>query len=181
MKKVTKIYKENDNELLNRIRQHDDLAMEIMIEKYKPLIYTNIIRYHFPINEQEDYLQEGILVLVKAIEKYRDDLSDHKSPKTFTRYFELLLHNRFNSLYRKIRTQNQYVLLNDNQIQNIIDQNITPSESPEFNTGKLSKLEDKVFNLYFIQGLDIKDIGDLLKLSNKQVYNTIFRIKKKIN
>ena len=169
-------FSENDLELLSRIREHDDLALEIMFEKYKPLIYTKIKKYNFPALEKEDYLQEGRIVLVKAIDTYRED---NANQKTFTKYFELLLENRFIDLYRINKNRSQYILVGLNAINMANEQE---KEQPEIKGAEhLSKREQKVFDLYFIENVEIKEIAKHLELTEKQIYNTIQRIKMKLN
>ncbi len=169
---------ENDLELLNRIHQNDEVALERMIEKYSPLIYKKIILYRFPLEEKIDYYQEGVMVLNKAINTYRED---NPNKKTFTRYFELLLCNRFNSLYRANKKKNQYILMNDDEINAIADESTELSDVfNDINTDSLSVLEKAVFDLHFVQNLKIKDVSEKLGLNAKQIYNTLIRIRKKI-
>ena len=176
MKVKIDLFKENDLELLDRIKQNDEQALEIMIEKYKPLICSKIRDYRFPSSEQDDFLQEGIMVLTKAINSYRDD-----KDKTFTRYFELLLTNRFNSLYKKNKNYYANVILDEEKVNNTNDILVeVPNIIDDLNI-KLSKLEKKVYELYFLNHLKIKDIEEALNLSSKQVYNSIRRIREKIN
>lgn len=169
---------ENDLELLNRIREHDDVAMDAMIDKYKPLIYKKIKIYRFPESEKEDYFQEGIMVLNKAINTYRED---NENKKTFTRYFELLLTNRFNSLYRENRTKNQYVLLNDEQLNTLADESQNDyNPYLDLNTELLSPFEERIFALHFIEKLKIKEVAEHLEVEVKAIYNAINRIRKKL-
>ena len=99
-------YLENDNELLYLIKNHDEEALELMFKKYENLILSKIRQYHFPISNKEDYLQEGRIVLLKAIDTYRTEFE-----KTFTKYFELLLINRFNTLYRINKKYEKHIWL----------------------------------------------------------------------
>ena len=99
-------YLENDNELLYLIKNHDEEALELMFKKYENLILSKIRQYHFPISNKEDYLQEGRIVLLKAIDTYRTEFE-----KTFTKYFELLLINRFNTLYRINKKYEKHIVL----------------------------------------------------------------------
>ena len=174
---MTKVaFLENDLELLTRIKEHDELALEAMFEKYKPLIYTKIKKYNFPDSEKEDYLQEGRIILVKAIDNYRED---NKMQKTFTKYFELLLENRFIDLYRINKSRSQYILvgLEEPLVEEMQEEEVQDVK-PVLH---LSKLEQKVFDLHFVEKMAVLEVCKILHLNEKQIYNTIQRIRKKQN
>ncbi len=65
---------ENDLELLNRIREHDDVAMDAMIDKYKPLIYKIVKDYQKFFKrfgyELDDLMQLGYITLYETSHKY---------------------------------------------------------------------------------------------------------------
>lgn len=169
-------YMENDNELLYLIRNHDEEALELMFKKYENLILSKIRQYHFPLSHKEDYLQEGRIVLLKAIEMYRSEYE-----KTFTKYFELLLTNRFNTLYRvNQKYQNHIVLL---EVENIdIDNKLDDQhfELRDLNVDNLSEFEYKIFKYHFLENHSIDETLKKFDLTGKQVYNAIQRVKKKL-
>ena len=84
------MYKYNDYELLYLIQEMDDEALDIMLKKYIPLIKARIKAFRIKKSSQEDFLQEGLLVLNKAIQRFNPD-----SKKTFTRYFDMILQRQF--------------------------------------------------------------------------------------
>ena len=49
-----------------------------------------------------------------------------------------------------------------------------------FDTGALSEVEKTIFNLYYTNNCSIEDIAKTLEMTPKQVYNTIYRIKIKL-
>ncbi|MBR2891899.1 MAG: sigma-70 family RNA polymerase sigma factor [Bacilli bacterium] len=173
---VKSTYLENDNELLYLIKNHDEEALELMFKKYENLILSKIQKYHFPKSHKEDYLQEGRIVLLRAIETYKEEFD-----KTFTRYFELLLQNRFNTLYQKNKKyQNHIVLV---EVEKIDVDNKKEEVLPKLQDVKLdtlSFLEKEVFKYHFLENHNIDETSNHLNISNKQVYNTIQRIKNKL-
>jgi len=173
MKYKVDLFKENDLELLDRIRQNDELALDVMLEKYKPLIVKKINQYMFPKAEIGDYIQEGYKVLLKAIDTYRDDYS-----KTFTRYFELLLTNRFNTLYKKSKND-KTIIIPEEEI--VDDASLEVDDYIDLSIYKFSKFENQIYDLYFNRQESIDQICDELNVQHKQVYNSIQRIKKKIS
>lgn len=63
-----------DLELLMQIRQNqDELAMEKLVKKYLPMIRHIVNNQNILNDDYEDYLQEGAVGLLKAIEQYRPD------------------------------------------------------------------------------------------------------------
>lgn len=171
-----KIYFENDHELLYLIRNHNEEALEIMFKKYEGLIYSKILKYRFPLNAIEDYLQEGRMALLKAIETYQESYE-----KTFTRYFELVLQNRFNTLYKEAKKyHNSIVLVENEEIDNNKENQTNDKMEAYFDTGALSEVEKTIFNLYYTNNCSIEDIAKTLEMTPKQVYNTIYRIKTKL-
>ena len=168
-----KQFVENDNELIFLIREHNDEAMEKMVEKYDILILSMINKYHFPVQQKEDYLQEGRLVLLKAIDTYQGI-----NNKTFNKYFELLLQNRFNTLYRKNKKEVELVTLGDKEV---MDPTITPINKEVFvNKNALSEFEQEIYEYYFEQKNSIDKICQVLNVEKKTVYNAIQRIKEKV-
>lgn len=171
-----KIYFENDNELLYLIKNHDEEALEIMFKKYENLIYSKILKYRFPLNAIEDYLQEGRMALLKAIETYQESYE-----KTFTRYFELVLQNRFNTLYQENKKYYNSIVLVENDTLDInAKNNKNENKDMMIDIDNLSDFEKTIFNLYYLNNCSIEDIAETIKMTPKQVYNSIYRVKKKI-
>ena len=54
-------------DVLIRAQQHDALALEILIEKYQPLLYTVACKYG---RYNEDCYQEMVMVMIQAIYKF---------------------------------------------------------------------------------------------------------------
>lgn len=169
-------YLENDNELLYLIKNHDEEALELMFKKYENLILSKIRQYHFPISNKEDYLQEGRIVLLKAIDTYRTEFE-----KTFTKYFELLLINRFNTLYRINKKYEKHIVLVEVEKVDINNKKEDKHfDLKEVSADALSEFEFNVFKYHFIENHTIAETVEKFNLTSKQVYNTIQRIKKKL-
>lgn len=169
-------YLENDNELLYLIKNHDEEALELMFKKYEYLILSKIRQYHFPISNKEDYLQEGRIVLLKAIDTYRTEFE-----KTFTKYFELLLINRFNTLYRVNQKYEKHIVLVEVEKVDINNKKEDKHfDLKDVNTDILSAFELDVFKYHFLENHSIEETVQKFDLTKKQVYNTIQRIKKKL-
>mgnify|MGYP000909807808 FL=1 len=90
------MYQYNDFELLYLIRENCDIALDIMFQKYIPLINARIKTFHIKKRNRDDFFQEGLICLHKAISTFREDKN-----KTFTRYFDLILQRRFIQILKK--------------------------------------------------------------------------------
>jgi RNA polymerase sporulation-specific sigma factor len=70
----------NDYELVYLIRtQKDSIAFDFLFQKYKKFIWKYIHFMHIEYKEQDDFFQEGILTLYKAVETF-----DESRNKTFS-------------------------------------------------------------------------------------------------
>ena len=168
-----KEFRQNDHELLYLIRQHNDAAMEEMLTKYEPLILKMISKYQFPFAQREDYLQEGRLTLLKAIENYQEEYK-----KTFTKYFELLLTNRFNSLYREYQKSKNQVLLED---VDTVASTETKEETVTIDQSKFSPFEQQLYQYCYLEKHTIEEATVYFGVERKSIYNAIGRIKKKVS
>ena len=164
----------NDNELIYLIRNGDEDALNIMITKYEPLIKSKIRKFNFDVSFYDDYLQEGRLVLVKAIERYNTE-----SPKTFNRYFDLILQNRFISLYRAHKHDAEVIMYD---MLDVLDyQDPVDSETLEkIEAAPLSDIEKKIIDMRVVKEMSVKAISETMKMSQKQVYNALSRARQKI-
>jgi len=67
----------NQNEVLSLVRgakQKDPYCQMALIEGFRPLILTMIRRYVYDRDAVEDFLSEGAVVVLKAIENYQENL-----------------------------------------------------------------------------------------------------------
>lgn len=166
-------YFDNDYELLYLIDENNEKALEIMIEKYKPLIWRVIRQMHIQSCDVDDYLQEGIICLYKAIKSF-----DCKYSKTFTRYFELIWRRRIVTL---LKDNSNYEIIDDLDFlyvhSNILEEMIT-----EYNIkNEISLLNDfdrDVYLLYFVDNYSISAIAEKMNVNRKKIYNTIEKIKR---
>lgn len=167
-----RVFPKNDNELLYLIKNKNDDALSELFDKYEPLIKSKINNFNFPQSQKEDYLQEGKMVLLKAIDTY-----DEAYNKTFNKYFDLLLTNKFKTLYRKNQLEEEHMTILQ---EDVIDSTGASSKGYSLKGEiTLSKKEKMIFEEYFINGKKIEEIAKNNDMDRKSVYNTIQRIKQK--
>lgn len=155
----------NDYELIYMYRcLNCEHALKILMNKYKPLMYKIISRYGTSKLDFEDYLQESMITLHKALLTFKECFN-----KTFTRYYELLLRRRIIYLQYK---KPKYELHENFEV--YADYN-----KQEFYIGELTSDEEEVFSRYFVGNQNIKFIAESTGKTSKQIYNTIYRIREK--
>ena len=160
----------NDYELVYLIRTHSDsIAFDFLFQKYRRFIWKFIHLMHIESKEQDDFFQEGILTLYKAVETF-----DESKNKTFTRYFELILRRHFYHLIYKLP---KYLLYEDSNFMSCFG--YTEKEDDEQFLEKCSKFEKIVYQYYFIEHQAVEKISETLSAQPKKIYNAIFRIKEK--
>lgn len=162
---------ENDYELLYLIDNYSEEALNVMFDKYHNLIMSLIRKYKFSDSTIEDVYQEARLVLFKAIKTF-----DSTYSKTFTMYFKLLLENKFKSLIAKENSKSYFEVIKE-------DTNFIINEEKcldYVDLKRLSLIEKAVYFQYFYSGNSIDEVSKSLNMTKKQTYNTIYRIKKKL-
>lgn len=165
---------ENDYYLLYLIKEKNEVAINVMIEKYRALIYRVIMDQNIPRSYFDDFYQEGLLCLFQTI-----DLFDERFGKTFTRFFELLLRRRLITVRPQII--GNYELIPDfesflGDSSDIIKETIVSYQIDE-NLGNMTEDEQKVYVLYFVKNYSIDAIYQKTNFSKKRIYNLICKIK----
>lgn len=169
------MYQYNDYELLYLIREHCDIALDIMFQKYVPLIKSRIRSFHIKEWNKEDFFQEGLITLYKAITTFREDMN-----KTFTKYFDLILQRRYIQILRKESNHfynvdligageylSEPVMIYENNLSDVMSK----CYFSEFEKSVLSNLR---------LGAKSREIALILGCRPKQVYDATDRIKKKV-
>lgn len=158
----------NDYELIYLIRhENDDHALSFMFQKYHKFIWKQIHLLQLESKEMDDFHQEGVLMLFKAIQKFDPDKN-----KSFTRYFELILKRQF---YHMKRSLPKYTLFDHTDFVK------TPCylEEEPVTLELSSEMEIRIYEDYVIRQRSVSDIHRSTGYSKKQIYNTIYRIREK--
>jgi RNA polymerase sigma factor (sigma-70 family) len=169
------MYQYNDYELLYLISEHDEIALDIMYSKYMPLIRARIAAFRIKRYNQEDFFQEGLFMLFRAIQTYRPN-----SRKTFNKYFDLILQRHFIQLLRKESKHFYNVDLVEN-IDFLKEEKREEEYDLEYliSLCKFSSFEKEVLELQR-QNYSSKEISNKLDCRIKQVYDATDRIKRKM-
>lgn len=168
----------NDYEIISLMKQGSEEAFELMVEKYKLFIAKKIGKFNLG-DDYDDCLQEGIILLYKSAIKFKEVYN-----KTFTRYFEGNLENRFISICRTKSRYNRFM-----QDQMMISASFKLYEPAQLFYSKkemeeayhsFSCFEKEVFDQKFTLQKTTEEIALNLNCPIKKVYNAIDRIRQKL-
>lgn len=190
----------NDYELIYLVEEKDENALNILYDKYKPIVdlkAKKYLKYGKKIGlEYEDLYQEGMLGLSEAIVSF-----DQEKNAQFKTFANLCMERQIFSLLKKA-SRKKHTLLNDsvsldekiNDDENTLldvffEKGTNPSELYEYKESKkelfekiysiLTPLEKEVFDLK-INNFDYNEISRLLNKSYKSVDSSIQRIRIKV-
>lgn len=166
--------------------------LEILMQICKPIIYRSIHPLYIENYETEDLLQEGRLVLARAIEVY-----DFKSNLTFLEYYRMMLMNHFHHLIRRQEAQKRRANKNAYSIEELMEtsgehiQGLAKDEDhPESVTiikeayeayiSDLSDLEALVY-IHYIENKSLREIAILLEADESQIQSALYRCKRKLD
>lgn len=185
-----------NEELIKKIKQGDEYAVEVLFERFNPLV-QKIARSYFLFGaEYSDIVQEALVGLYKACITY-----DEKSETPFKTYASICMRRNIISAVKKAnrkknKSLNDSIAFNDiasgDEEENMLfvpnfvlnpDEEIIQRENLEeikkLIVQKLSSFEVKVLNEY-LKGLSYEDMAQKLNVSKKSVDNALSRIKNKL-
>jgi len=187
----------NDYELLDNVSD-SEVAIEMLYEKYSPLVKNIASKAYYKRKvsglELSDFIQEGMIGLSIAINTF--DESKETSFYTFARVciIRRIMTLIISSERGKHKVLNESIsveLLDNNQnLEKIFEDSESNPESMMLSDEniketikeiqeELTNLECEVFDLK-IAGFSNKEIEEILEKDSKSIYNTINRIKIKV-
>jgi RNA polymerase sporulation-specific sigma factor len=193
-----------DEEIVNRIQQGDQPAIDYLLEKYKYLVRSKAKALFLIGGDKDDLIQEGMIGLYKAIRDYQADKDNsffnfadlcisrqiYSAIKASNRKKNIPL-NTYISLYAPAYGENSDTeeketlvdIIHQKYVSNpeelVIDKENTSMIEYEL-VRRLSDLEKQVLNLY-MQDLKYIQIAEVLSKEPKTIDNALTRIKTKLN
>ncbi len=183
-------YKQNDYELVYMIGEHDEDALQILLEKYDYIIKTWAYYYYNKFSKYnisvDDLIQEGKIGLYIASKKY----TESKDVKFYTFALVCIKRIMMNYVTSHTRVKN-LVYVNQEPLENhenelFYDLNpLDMLESFEFQKkiiefkNNLNFLDANIFELRY-NLFSYKDIATLLDINKKKVDNSLLRTKEKL-
>ena len=190
-----------DEQLIKLEKKHDEVATNVLIERYRDIVNAKVSKYYIAGAEKDDIIQEGLIGLFKAIKNF-----DETKQKSFKSFANLCVERQIITAIKGSNRQkhiplNSYVSLTDNSYENsegdeesqlldVISSNETedPLETVTKNeyydnvkttiNKSLSNFEKEVLNRY-IEGESYIQIAKSLNSPVKSIDNAIQRIRRK--
>ncbi|MBR5467909.1 MAG: RNA polymerase sporulation sigma factor SigH, partial [Firmicutes bacterium] len=179
--------------------QGDDLAQEILLERYKYFVRSRARSYFLIGADKEDIIQEGMIGLYKAIRDYRDNKN-----ASFKSFAELCINRQLITAIKAAGRQKHMPLNSSVSLNKAVYEEegegtyINMIESAEAVTSPemifigienrnfivenimaaLSSFEKRVLNLY-LQGKTYSEIALIMGKAEKSIDNALQRVKKK--
>lgn len=194
-------YEMNDQKLVMEVRENNEEAKDHIYEKYSPLIHKEINRvksraYALGI-DMADLSQEAMLAFSHAINNYKDE-----ETTMFMTFAVLCIRRRLANYVEKYDTQKNktmnkslsldiYIDDEKNTLIDMLEEIITSDPLKKLITNEsleeishkikysLTENERKVL-LYDLEGRSIEEISKSLDMSSKQIYNLLYRARKKL-
>lgn len=187
--KPDEVYEYNDYELLYMIRAKNEIALTLLLEKYKESS-GNMIRKYFgkkaDVN-MDDYLQSARLKLLQAIEDYRED-----GVSSFHHFYFEILRNHLIDVYRRTfryttpisldmyvqEDQHSYCMQDFIRNEEVLPISYETQQRIHAQKQLLDDIEQRILELR-IWGFSYHQIADELQIKEKKVDNTMAKIRRR--
>jgi RNA polymerase sporulation-specific sigma factor len=190
----------DDEALVERVREGDELALDLLLTRYRHYARAKARSYFLAGADKEDIVQEGMIGLFKAIRDFQGEKNT-----AFRAFAELCITRQIITAIKTATRQkhmplNSYVSLNkpssqdDDDQRSLADTLVAPTFSDPIDLvisaeevadirssmGRvLSSLETEVLRLY-MDGKSYQQIADSLGRHVKSIDNALQRIKRKL-
>lgn len=178
----------SDEELIELAKSGEDKYLEILLERYKPLVLSLANRYFIRGQDRDDVIQEAMIALFKSIQSF-----DVEKQTSFAAFVKTTTQNHLIDSIRKSEAKNNRVLNDAVSIENmkffiedeqtedfgIHEEELQDLLSNESFKSNFSDLEWQVLNLRLFK-LSYNDIAKELDVKEKVVDNALQRIKQKL-
>ena len=183
--------KYNDYELLDLIYDNDEVAYDIMLNKYKSVIYNKALEYYTYLKDNkctgftlDDFYEEGIIAFNNAVKKY-----DPNKGSLFYSFLLVCLTSSFNLLLRDIlRLKNRPLLKYQELDFEVRDSRAVDPYDDIDNLDIYNKLDDYLDNLsqldsaiitLRINNFKYSEIEELLDVSSSHISRVVTAMRKK--
>lgn len=158
----------NDYELLYLIGEKNENALNLMITKYQAVINNQIKVLSIPFVFNEEFLQEGFMVIFKAIFDFKEEYG-----KTFYGYFLMCLKHRFYRLIKELDLFSYSYIEAPEELGSIMSESVVHYNSFKFK----NDLEKLIYEEIFLSKCSPRFFAKKYNTNIKQVYNLIYKIK----
>ncbi|NMB45363.1 MAG: RNA polymerase sporulation sigma factor SigH [Firmicutes bacterium] len=189
----------DDEQLVELVREGDELALEYMINKYKNFVRAKARSYFLIGADREDIIQEGMIGLYKAIRDFRPD-----KLASFRAFAELCITRQIITAIKTATRQkhiplNSYISLNkpiydeesDRTLLDVLSgTKVTDPEELVISREEFIHIEQKMGEflsdlewrvlMYYLEGKSYQEIADSLDRHVKSIDNALQRVKRKL-
>ncbi len=193
------MYEYPDNELVNLVCERNEEARNLLYDKYKyivDIIYNKYLKSAYALSvDLNELRQEALLGFSDALVNYNQDKA-----ASLPTFISLCVERRINNYVKKADTLKYRMLKDAYSLDAPMSENSTLKEfigddskdpqktlEAEENLSNLKKQIDNLLSPHekevyelLINGFSYDDICTILKISQKQVYNTVARLREKI-
>lgn len=178
----------DDYEIISRVRENDEDAVNIMIEKYEPIIISMAKKYLSYVQmygaDMDDLVQEGRIAVVKALGSYKND-----GGSLFYTYVSVCVNRHFITYCRNLTRMKNSPLnysVSDECLYAIGDTTFEPGtylisnyDEKLFLWGKncFDFIDSNIFELRY-NGFSYKEISVLLDLPFRTVDSRLCKIRR---
>lgn len=177
----------NDYEVVYMVRENDEEARKIIFNKYIPIV-RRIASDHLALAkmariEYEDLVQEGLIALNEAINKYNE-----RSGVLFYTFLCVCVERRILTYCRKMNSSKHYLLntsLDDEYIYSVSDNDVFEAYFNEINLERkfvsfknlFDIVESNIFELRY-NGFSYKEISKLLDIPVSTIDGKLCKIRR---
>lgn len=177
----------NDYEVVYMVRENDEEAREIIFNKYIPIVRRIASDYlalaKMARIEYEDLVQEGLIALNEAINKYNE-----RSGVLFYTFLCVCVERRILTYCRKMNSSKHYLLntsLDDEYIYSVSDNDVFEAYFNEINLERkfvffknlFDIVESNIFELRY-NGFSYKEISKLLDIPVSTIDGKLCKIRR---
>lgn len=174
----------SDDEIISHFRANDFDCIQLLIDRYMPLVLSTAKSFDVSSIEAEELIAEGVFAIFSAVKKYDPEKSK------FSTFVSLCIKSAMTDQLRSARRAKR---IPSDLILNLDDVEIESPHTPEAIVidkesfvelkdnifSSLSETELSVLSLY-LEGNTYSDISDKLDISLKAVDNALTRVRNKI-
>lgn len=188
-----------DTELINMVCEKNEEASDLLYDKYKyivDIIFNKYLKSAYALSvDLKEMKQEALLGFSDALVNYNQDKA-----ASLATFISLCVERRVNNYVKKADTQKYRMLKDAYSLDAPMSENSTLQEyigDDSLDPGKTLEMEENIINLkkkiddmlsphekevyeLLINGFSYDDICTILKINQKQVYNTVARLRDKI-